>query len=243
VRVVVGVSIPPATQTASNTFRVPSSIRRAMSSLERSRGIEPIADRIEAVGSYVGRGGRGSLLRGEWLGHALHPLATDFPLGCWLAAGFLDVAGRRGDRAAARRLIGVGLLFAIPTAATGLAEYAGIRDARSRRVGAAHAIGNLGVLGGYAMSWNARRRGRHARGVALATLSGCAAWVTGYLGGHLSFARNVGSGERGMDLDGDEVITPPTSPEHEAHEALLASGAETVRVAGDEKWLQGPNSR
>ena len=41
------------------------------------------------------------------------------------------------------------------------------------------------------------------KGVILAMLGGCGALVTGYLGGHLSFARHVGSGERGMSLDGE----------------------------------------
>ena len=226
----------------NNTSRVPGPLQRAMSHLESARAIEPLADGISAVAARVARGDRGSLLRGEWLGHALHPLATDFPLGCWLSAGLLDFAGRRKDRAAAQRLIALGLLFSIPTAATGLAEYASVREARSRRVGAVHAIGNVGVLGCYALSWTQRRRGHHARAVMSATLGGCGAWVTGYLGGHLSFARQVGSGVRGMNLDGDGPATEHSSPHDEEQEALLASGAETVWVAGNEKWLEGPNS-
>lgn len=32
-------------------------------------------------------------LEGQWLGHALHPLATDIPLGCWMSASLLDLVG------------------------------------------------------------------------------------------------------------------------------------------------------
>ncbi len=62
-------------------------------------------------------------LRGTWAGHALHPLLTDFPLGAWLAASFLDLFGGDATSRASRRLVGFGLLAAVPTAAAGLAEW------------------------------------------------------------------------------------------------------------------------
>jgi hypothetical protein len=38
--------------------------------------------------------GRGrELLGGRWLGHSLHPLLTDLPLGCWSSASLLDLLG------------------------------------------------------------------------------------------------------------------------------------------------------
>jgi hypothetical protein len=55
----------------------------------------------------------------------------------------------------------------------------------------------------YLMSWRARRHDRYGRGRALALLGGSLAWATGYLGGHLSFARSVGTGERGLPGRGD----------------------------------------
>jgi hypothetical protein len=39
-------------------------------------------------------------LRGEWLGHALHPLMTDFPLGAWMSASLLDLFGPPQSREA-----------------------------------------------------------------------------------------------------------------------------------------------
>jgi hypothetical protein len=73
-----------------------------------------------------------------------------------------------------------------------------VDDQRVRRVGAVHALGNVMVAGLYLGSWRRRRRGRHASGVALAMLGGGLAWGTGYLGGHMSFARGTGVGERGL---------------------------------------------
>jgi len=207
----------------TNLNLVPTPLARAVSALESRRDLDRIARVAGDVAGRVGAGTRGAVLRGNWLGHAVHPLLTDFPLGCWLSAGLLDLSGSKRFRPAARRLVGLGAVFAVPTAITGLADYGTIDDPRSRRVGVVHAIGNTGVLLFYVLSWRARRRGHHGRGVALAMAGGSGAWLTGYLGGHLSFARRVGTGQRGMDLDSQ----PPTArnAQDEVEEALLANGA------------------
>jgi uncharacterized membrane protein len=176
----------------------PHWLQRSIDALERS----PLSDRavalVEPVARLVGTGARGGTLRGDWLGHALHPLLTDLSLGCWIGAGLLDVAGGKRSRAAAQRLVGAGLLFVPPVAASGMADYAVVDDQRVKRVGAVHAVGNIMVAGLYANSWRRRRSGQHASGVASAMLGGAMAWATGYLGGHMSFARGTGTGERGL---------------------------------------------
>jgi uncharacterized membrane protein len=173
----------------------------AIAALEGATALDETAGRLSHLASRVTAGKRGSVLRGNWLGHALHPLMTDFPLGCWLSAGLLDLSCSKTYRRAAQRLVGLGVAFAVPTAITGIADYAVITDRRAKRVGVVHMLGNTGVLVFYAASWRARRRGHHWRGVAWAMAGGSGAWVTGYLGGHLSFARQVGTGQRGMDID------------------------------------------
>jgi uncharacterized membrane protein len=133
-------------------------------------------------------------LRGDWFGHALHPLLTDFPLGAFMSVSLLDLFGGRRSRPAATGLLGFGLAMTVPTAATGLAEWkAAGRSAQ--RVGLVHAAANSVGAGLYAMSMLARLRGRHYRGVGLALLGGGAATVGGYLGGHLSLVRKVGSAD------------------------------------------------
>jgi hypothetical protein len=73
-----------------------------------------------------------------------------------------------------------------------------VSDQRVKRVGAVHAIGNTMVALLYYRSWRARRRGHHFSGVVLGMTGGLLAWGTGYLGGHMSFARGAGMGERGL---------------------------------------------
>ncbi len=133
-------------------------------------------------------------LRGDRLGHALHPLLTDFPLGAWISATLLDLFGGRRARPAATGLVAFGLAMTLPTAAAGLAEWrsAGIV---SRRVGVVHVALNATATTLYAASLLARLRGEYRRGVALALAGGGAAWVSGYLGGHLSLVRKVGTAD------------------------------------------------
>lgn len=131
-------------------------------------------------------------LQGEPVGHALHPLLTDVPLGCWTSATILDfVAGPQG-RGPARQLTGIGLLAAAPTVVTGLSEW-GDTSAGNRRVGFVHALANVVAFGLYTGSFAARRRGRHSVGVALGLAGGGTAAAGGFLGSHLALARKVAS--------------------------------------------------
>jgi uncharacterized membrane protein len=63
-------------------------------------------------------------LHGGWLGHPLHPVFTDLPLGAWTTALALDVAanGDPGMRRAATFAMGAGLTGAVGAAVTGLTE-------------------------------------------------------------------------------------------------------------------------
>ena len=145
-----------------------------------------------SVRALFGTGTRASVLRGDWLGHAVHPLLTDVVIGTWTSATLLDLFGGRDSSAAAQRLIGTGLLAAGPTAWTGWAEWsaAGSRD---KRVGLVHAVTNGLAIGTYSASWIARQRGRRGAGVRLALAGAAISGVGAYLGGHLAAARKVSS--------------------------------------------------
>ncbi|MFA9445841.1 DUF2231 domain-containing protein [Egicoccus sp. AB-alg6-2] len=130
-------------------------------------------------------------LEGDWLGHALHPMLTDLPLGMWMSASVLDVLAPRRWRAASTTLTGLGVLLALPTIASGLVEWRRAAP-RQQRVGVVHAALNTTATVCYATSFLAKARGRRRRGVLYGLAGGIAASVGGYLGGHLSFARGVG---------------------------------------------------
>jgi hypothetical protein len=88
--------------------------------LERARTLDAAVGPVREVGRSVLDSDRlRDLLSGTMLGHPAHPMLVDLPIGFWTSAMALDFTGRR-QRPAARRLVGLGVLSALPTMASGL---------------------------------------------------------------------------------------------------------------------------
>lgn len=177
---------------------LPGVVRRLQDILGRVAGnarLDPAIDRAATVVTAMTRPRHRQVLRGEWLGHAFHPLATDFTEGPWMAASFLDLFGPQGSEPAARRLVTLGLVAAVPTWLSGAMDWQQTRG-RTRRVGLLHAVTSTVATALYGASYVARRRGRHRRGVLLGVLGGLVAVGDGYVGGELSLVARVGTGRR-----------------------------------------------
>jgi nitrite reductase/ring-hydroxylating ferredoxin subunit/uncharacterized membrane protein len=197
---------------------------------ERVGTVTALDGPAEAVAKWirgiVPKGPIKDTLSGTPLGHAIHPLLTDLPIGTWTSATLLDVVGGRAARPASERLIAAGLLAAVPTAASGFNDWADTTPASDsvRRVGAVHAVANVAALGLYAASLAARRADRHGRGVALGLAGIGALSIGGHLGGHLSYAKGVGvdvtAFESGPE-DWTEVYDDGALPEGELRSAEL----------------------
>jgi len=155
----------------------------AVDAIDRVAG--PVHQRVSAV---LPSGPVKDALHGVWLGHPLHPVLTDLPIGFWTSAVVLDLVGGRGARPAADALVGIGVAAALPTAATGLADWSDL-DEPVRRAGIVHAAANVGATALYGLSFLARRRGQRARGVALGLAGAAAATAGAFLGGHLVYRR------------------------------------------------------
>jgi uncharacterized membrane protein len=163
-----------------------------MVQLEEATALDPIVDKAEGLATpLVGAPRAKAILGGRWLGHALHPLLTDLPIGFWTSATVLDLVGGRRSAHAARRLVGLGVLSAVPTAITGWSDWLSL-GRPLRRVGVVHAGANGTALGLYTLSWLARRKDHRARGVLLGLAGGTVASVAGHLGGHLTVGRGAG---------------------------------------------------
>jgi len=135
-------------------------------------------------------------LHGTWLGHPLHPVLTDIPVGAWTLAMMLDafeaMSGREELGAGADFAIGVGLLGAVASAVTGIADWSET-DFRAKKVGVVHALFNVAATTLYTASWIMRGRKKTRRsGVGLSTLAYMLASGGAYLGGHLVFAEQIG---------------------------------------------------
>jgi uncharacterized membrane protein len=175
--------------TTTETDATPSSaIEQLPTAIADANWSDDIVDVVDSFASVVvADPTRKSLFQGGWLGHPLHPMLTDVPIGFWTAATVLDFVGGRQMRPASQRLVALGLLSVPMTVAAGLADFAEFDSKRKRRVAAVHAAGNASATGAYFASWLARRRGHHLRGALLALVGAMVATGAGYLGGHLSF--------------------------------------------------------
>jgi uncharacterized membrane protein len=167
---------------------------QVMKRIEANPALDPPADLLRAfVHGTLSPGPVRNALRGDWLGHAFHPLLTDFVEGPWMAASFLDLFGPENSAPAARRLLGFGLLVALPAYATGLLEWAEEERVEQRRVGLVH-IGMISsAIALYTASYLSRRSG--GRGRLLGVAAGLIAFADGYVGGHMSHVRLVATGE------------------------------------------------
>ncbi|HYN30770.1 MAG TPA: DUF2231 domain-containing protein [Dermatophilaceae bacterium] len=174
---------------------------RTVQVLEGDTKLDGVSAVLRAVSAPLGREPLRSSLLGAKLGHALHPLMTDLPIGLWTSAVVVDLFRPRSGARTAQFLVGAGTLAVVPTALTGLAEWRETSEPETR-LGSAHAV--LNAVGGTAMaaSWWYRRSGRHATGVLLSLVGAGVVGASGFLGGHLSTVRKVGSRHTAFTDDG-----------------------------------------
>jgi uncharacterized membrane protein len=142
------------------------------------------------------RGSLAELARGKPLGHPLHPALTDLPIGFWTSAMVVDLLGGRRWAGAARLLVGLGALSAVPTMIAGLADLPGLSP-RKRRTAVIHAAANATATLVYVQSWRVRRR-HHLLGAAWGMAGAAAATVGGYLGGWLAFGDEPSANPRDL---------------------------------------------
>src|SRR6266436_1186881 len=195
-------------------------LQQAARRLERLEALDKVAKPLAgAAGRAVRPRVVRNLLSGADLGHPLHPMLTDLPIGAWVSSALLDAAGGPAAEGAADLLVTVGVVAAVPTAAAGLNDWSDTAGPETR-VGLVHAALNTTALSLYLASLVARargrRRGRQALGLArLEVLLG-----GGYLGGHLCFVLGV------------EVNGPANGTDQPSSVAAGPSG-DMVYVTGD----------
>ncbi|MFC3862843.1 DUF2231 domain-containing protein [Deinococcus antarcticus] len=132
-------------------------------------------------------------LKGEFLGHPLHPVLVHLPLGGWMAAAILDYwpGGNEDTEKAADLAILLATVGAVPTVAAGWTEWAGLRG-QPRRTGVVHGLLEETAFFLNVGSLLARRKGKRGLGKLLSGAGLGAALAGGMLGGQLVYEHGVG---------------------------------------------------
>jgi uncharacterized membrane protein len=154
---------------------------------------------IRAAFDSMGESGQKakSFLHGDWMHQPLHAAITDVPIGAFTATVVFDSAAALSDRTeldyAADASLYVGLAGAAASALAGLADWSEIRDPQPRRIGAVHALLNIGATALFATSCFARHRNKNrAGGRALAAAAYALVFLSAHLGGNLVYEHGVG---------------------------------------------------
>lgn len=207
----------------------------------RLEGLDVLDGVASTLAGLVGRAVEPRLVRnmlsGTNVGHPVHPPLTDVPIGAWTMAVLLDAAGGPDGEPAADMLVCTGIAAAVPTAVTGLNDWADTLGP-ARRIGLLHAGANVTALGLYTASLAARFSGRRRRGKALALAGLGVLAVGGYLGGHLTYVNGVNVNHTAFESRPDDWT--PVLPYAELTEGRLhrvrAGGADVVlhREAGSD---------
>lgn len=212
--------------------------------IDRQQWLDPAADTIQSAvaGTFQSAGTAGQkikdALNGTWLGHPLHPVMTDIPIGAWTVALVLDAMDTSCRSAALARgakiSVAVGLAGAAGSAITGLADWSDI-DGRPRKVGLLHGLLNVTATVLYTTSL--LKRGGRSRGAARAFAYAGFAVVcaSAWLGGTLVYDELIGVNHASGPEPPKDFV--PVLPDNELAEGRLHG----ARVNGLEVVLARKN--
>jgi nitrite reductase/ring-hydroxylating ferredoxin subunit len=191
------------------------------------RAGEALQPAVKGVFKAAGEAGQQikNALHGTWLGHPLHPVLTDIPVGAWTMAMVFDamdsINGSDEMQAAADTSVVVGLIGAAAAAVTGLTDWSET-DGRARKVGLVHGVLNVGATALYTTSMVMRGRGSRSAGRGFAMLGYAISMASAYLGGHLVYGEQIGVDHTAAQEMPKEFVR--ALPEGELVEGTLACG-------------------
>lgn len=218
-------------------------VRRLIDALGEAEALETPAARVgHVVRPLTDPRPVKNALSGGWLGHRLHPLLTDVVLGTWLSAGVLDLLGGREGRPGADLLLGAGVASAVPTAASGLSDYADLYD-HGRRVAFVHGLGTNVATVLQIASLLARRRGRRGLGVALSLGALGTVGAASYLGGHLSYVLGIGVDHSAFEEGPKDWVRVGIADEFGSRPRVVRAGEHEVLLARVDGRLVGLGNR
>ena len=174
-------------------------VRQTISRLERATVLDSVSDRLQGVVQRVAKPQRlRDLLHGTWLGHPVHPVLVQVPVGAFMSAAVLDVLP--GQRRAATTLIAFGTVSAVPAIAAGLVRLVlAVPGSAPGRAGARGAPTRWRSVS-TPDRWPRASRGGAAWAASSRTPGSRRAGGGAYLGGHLSYEQGAGMNQAAAEL-------------------------------------------
>lgn len=152
------------------------------------------------------------------MGHPVHLMLVNFPLGLWVTAAVFDivrlVTGNGYWSGVAFWMIAAGSVGGVLAALAGVTDWTGIpKDTRARQVGIVHGVGNALVLALFIVSWLLRLNAPDNPSILayiLSFLGAALVGLTGWLGGELTGRYGVGI-EEGANVNAYGPLLPSRS--------------------------------
>lgn len=136
-----------------------------------------------------------NFLHGTWLGHPLHPLLTDIPVGAYTVTAALDVLELCGNdkyKEGADASLGVGLMGAAGAAVTGITDWTAT-SGQTRNLGTTHALLNIGAtVMNVASLFLRKKQSTRKWGIGLSLAAYGVTAASAYLGGALVYGLQMG---------------------------------------------------
>lgn len=233
---------------------------RVIGNIEKQEWLKPTEEALQQLvhKAFRFRGGRQvkNFLHGTWLGHPLHVILTDIPIGAWTVAIALDALdsmdARRQYGRAAEAAVALGLAGAFGAAAAGLTDWQDI-DPPARRIGLVHGLLNVASVALFGGSLLARRKGGRTTGRGLAALGYAVSVAAARLGGNLVYEQKIGVDHAASEKLPDKFVPvlseseledgKPVRAEHNGTPILLVRrGAQIFALAETCSHLGGPLS-
>lgn len=184
-----------------NYFYTSFIMKSVLELLDKQEWLDKTGEAIQPVilDAFKAGGETGSeiknALHGKWLGHPVHPLITDIPIGAWTTAAVLDVmelAGNKKYKDGADAAVNIGLLGAAGSAVTGITDWTGTTSIE-RKTGLLHGLLNAGATALYVTSYFLRKNKKtRTTGIALSMLGYGVTAFAAYLGGELVYNKQMG---------------------------------------------------
>jgi nitrite reductase/ring-hydroxylating ferredoxin subunit/uncharacterized membrane protein len=202
---------------------------RIVDRIARDARLDALADAVQPAvdATFAGEGPTqrflSNVFHGTWLGHPLHPLLTDIPIGAWTVAVIADVVALAGDERAdyaSDVATAIGVAGAVAAAWAGWAEWSDTKDA-PRRVGIAHAALNAAALTLFSGSLVLRRAERRGFARVASMLGYALVSAGGYLGGELAFGQQLGARHTAEPLEPPKDVIRVAAVADVPHDGVL----------------------